>query len=214
MRIQTFGAILLTAAVLAGCGGGAAAPSSAAPSSAAAKPSAAASAPASAKPAASAAASAKPAASASAKPAASGAAGASAKPAASGAAKPAASGAAAAPSVPASVTLAINTNATLGKILTDDKNRTLYTRVNDTPTGSGCTGGCLTTWPPLYSNSVPTAPAGLTGTLALATRADNGAKQVMLGDKPLYYFAPDTNPGDAKGEGVGDPQTWHVIKIS
>ena len=116
--------------------------------------------------------------------------------------------------MPASVTLALNTNATLGKILTDDKNRTLYIRVNDTPTGSGCTAACLNVWPPLYSASAPTAPAGLTGTLALATRADNGLKQVMFNDKPLYYFASDANPGDAKGEGVGDPQTWHVVKAS
>ena len=204
MRIQTLGSILIGAIVLAGCGGSSAAPSSAAPAtSAAAKPatSAPASAAASAKPAASAAAS------AAAKPAASGAA------AGSAAAKPAASGAAAAaPSVPASVTLAVGTSATLGKILTDDKNRTLYQRVNDTPTGSGCTAGCLSTWPPLYSSSMPTAPAGLTGTLTLATRADNGAKQVMLNDKPLYFFTPD-QPGDTKGEGVGDPQTWHVVKI-
>ncbi len=216
-----FAGLLLGSSLLAACGGGSA-PASSAPASTPATTSPAASAAAS-KPAASASAEAKPAASASAaaKPAASGAAAsgsAAAKPAASGsaAAKPAASGSAAAaapPSVPASVTLAVGTSATLGKILTDDKNRTLYTFDRDTtPNESACTGGCLATWPPLYSNSAPTAPAGITGTMAVFTRADNSAKQVSLGGKPLYYYAADTNPGDTKGDGVGG--NWHVIKGS
>jgi predicted lipoprotein with Yx(FWY)xxD motif len=217
MRLQTLGGILLASAVLAGCGGGAATPSSAAPaSSAAAKPSTAAPA--------SAAAPAKPAASASAKPAASGAAAsASAKPAASGAAasaaaKPAASGSAAAkpaaaPSVPATVTLMVSTSPTLGKILADDKNKTVYTfDMDTTPDASACTAACLSTWPPLYSNAAPAAVTGLTGTFKVFTRSDNSAKQVEFGNKPLYYYAADAAPGDTKGDGVGG--RWHVVKAS
>jgi predicted lipoprotein with Yx(FWY)xxD motif len=108
----------------------------------------------------------------------------------------------------------VETSSSLGKVLADAKGKTLYTRVNDKPDGSGCTGGCLNVWPPLYSASVPTAPSGFTQPLALTTRADNSAKQVMVNNFPVYTFASDQNPGDTKGEGVGDPQTWHAVKVS
>ena len=120
----------------------------------------------------------------------------------------------AAPSVPANVTLSVQTSTSLGKVLADEKGKTLYMRVNDKPDGSGCSGACLNVWPPLYSAAVPTAPSGFTQPLALATRADNGAKQVMVNNFPVYTFASDQAAGDTKGEGVGDPQTWHAIKVS
>jgi predicted lipoprotein with Yx(FWY)xxD motif len=223
---------LVVAGLLAACGGGAATPSTAAPSSAAAKPSAAASiaasASAAAKPAASAAASAsaKPAASAaaSAKPAASAAA--SAKPAASTAAsaKPAASGSAAAkpaPSIAAATaveTLKL-TDSSLGKVVTDDEGKTMYSFTLATDPASknaaSCTGACLGAWPPVVSTEAPKAPAGLTGTLGIITRTDVNVKQVTYNDMPLYYFVQDKAPGDVKGQGVtGFNGNWQAIKAS
>jgi predicted lipoprotein with Yx(FWY)xxD motif len=220
---------LVVAGLLAACGGGAATPSTAAPSSAAAKPSAAASiaasASAAAKPAASAAASAsaKPAASAaaSAKPAASAAA--SAKPAASTAA-PAASGSAAAkpaPSIAAATaveTLKL-TDSSLGKVVTDDEGKTMYSFTLATDPASknaaSCTGACLGAWPPVVSTEAPKAPAGLTGTLGIITRTDVNVKQVTYNDMPLYYFVQDKAPGDVKGQGVtGFNGNWQAIKAS
>jgi len=214
---------LLLAGTLAACGGGSAAPSSAAPASvAAAKPSTAASA--SAKPAASAAASAKPAASgaasASAKPAASGAA--SAKPAASGGAASGSAAAKPAPSlVPATTvaTLKITPGTSQGSILTDDKGKALYSFDEaSTPASKDatkCTAGCLTAWPPLLSSDAPTAPAGLTGKFGVITRTDFNVKQVTYNDMPLYYFIQDTAAGDAKGQNSkGFGGNWQVIKGS
>jgi len=42
------------------------------------------------------------------------------------------------------------------------------------------------------------------------TRA-GGVKQVTLNGYPLYYYAGDMAPGQAKGNGEGG--VWHVIKI-
>jgi Secreted repeat of unknown function len=40
------------------------------------------------------------------------------------------------------------------------------------------------------------------------TRSD-GSKQLALGGLPLYLFASDTQPGEAKGQAVGD--VWWVV---
>jgi predicted lipoprotein with Yx(FWY)xxD motif len=42
----------------------------------------------------------------------------------------------------------------------------------------------------------------VTGELAVITRSD-GVKQVTYKGSPLYRYAADTAPGDAKGQGVG-----------
>ncbi len=206
---------LVLAGALAACGGGAAAPSSPAPAiaSAAAKPaSAAAATSASAKPAAAA----SGAASAAAKPAA--ATSASAKPAASGAAGSAA--AKPAPSIVPATALAVlkvTNNAAQGNILTDDKGKTLYSFDEASSPASKdatkCTGACLGAWPPLLSTDVPATPPGVSGKLGIITRTDVAVKQVTYNDMPLYYFVQDTQPGDAKGQGVkGFNGNWQVIK--
>jgi hypothetical protein len=44
----------------------------------------------------------------------------------------------------------------------------------------------------------------------MITRA-GGAKQVTINGYPVYYYAGDMAPGQAKGNGEGG--VWHVIKI-
>jgi predicted lipoprotein with Yx(FWY)xxD motif len=45
-------------------------------------------------------------------------------------------------------------------------------------------------------------PAGLTsGKLGTVKRPD-GTRQLALGSRPLYTYVGDTQPGDAKGDGV------------
>jgi predicted lipoprotein with Yx(FWY)xxD motif len=98
---------------------------------------------------------------------------------------------------------------TLGTILVAANGMTLYKFANDKPGVSNCKDACATRWPVL------TAPAGklvgglgVTGTLATITRAD-GLTQVTYKDLPLYFYAPDTAPGDTKGQGVGG--VWFVV---
>jgi predicted lipoprotein with Yx(FWY)xxD motif len=61
-----------------------------------------------------------------------------------------------------------------------------------------CLGSCLTEWPPLDANQIPTAING-------ANSASIGLNlgQVTYNGNPLYYFVSDTSPGETGGNGVG-----------
>ncbi|WP_042420189.1 COG4315 family predicted lipoprotein [Comamonas aquatica] len=84
---------------------------------------------------------------------------------------------------------------------------TLYVFDRDAA-GSGksvCNGGCATNWPPLMAP----ASAQPIGHWSVVTR-DDGGKQWAYQGKPLYYWAKDSKPGDATGDGVGN--VWHTAK--
>ncbi len=109
----------------------------------------------------------------------------------------------------ASVAVNVSNNATLGNILVDGQGRTLYTYANDASGVSNCSGTCAQNWPPLtiVAGNTPTAGTGVTGTLAVITRAD-GSSQVTYNGKPLYYYKGDANPGDSNGQGIGS--VWYA----
>ena len=94
-------------------------------------------------------------------------------------------------------------------------NHTVYTFDSDTPGVSKCTGGCATTWPPLTipAGTTPTGGPGVTGQLGTITRGD-GSLQVTYKGMPLYTFAQDQAPGDAKGQGIKDVGTWTTVTVS
>jgi predicted lipoprotein with Yx(FWY)xxD motif len=92
-------------------------------------------------------------------------------------------------------------------LLTDAAGRTLYTFTKDAPGKSHCNGGCAAAWPPFLAKEGATA----TGNYSVVTR-DDGAKQWAINGKPLYHFAADTQPGDAKGEGQGG--VWFVVRTA
>ena len=99
-----------------------------------------------------------------------------------------------------------------GTVLAGSKGLTLYYYAEDKP-GSGksvCTGGCATAWPAL--KAPVRAPAGvkLPGKIGMITRAD-GTRQVTINGYPIYYYAEDMAPGQAKGN--GEEGKWHVIKV-
>jgi predicted lipoprotein with Yx(FWY)xxD motif len=97
----------------------------------------------------------------------------------------------------------------LGKILVDGEGRTLYLFTKDTPTVPACVGDCLSNWPPLTDATAPTIGDGLAaadfGTVALA----DGSQQITFHGHQLYYFAADSTPGDANGQGIGG--SWFVV---
>ncbi len=95
--------------------------------------------------------------------------------------------------------------ATVGKFLTGEDGKTLYTFKKDTTPGtSACTGDCATNWPPFTVTASDTVKPGdgVTGTLATISRPD-GTMQVTYNGAPLYYFAADKAAGDTNGQGVG-----------
>ena len=111
---------------------------------------------------------------------------------------------------PSSGTIGVGSTS-LGQVLVDGTNMTLYVFAKDMA-GSGnsaCSGACATNWPPLTVTSVPPNPAGANGTLGRITR-DDGTTQLTYNGKPLYRFAADKAPGDTKGNGVGG--VWSVAK--
>jgi predicted lipoprotein with Yx(FWY)xxD motif len=91
-------------------------------------------------------------------------------------------------------------------VLTNSKGFTLYSFALDTSTTSNCNGTCATNWPPV-TGSV-TAP-GVKGTFGTIKRSD-GSMQATFDGHPLYTFAADTSPGQAKGNGLhAFGGVWH-----
>ena len=100
-----------------------------------------------------------------------------------------------------------------GLVLAGSKGLTLYYDTADKP-GSGrsaCTGGCATAWPLLTAPVKAPAGVKVPGPIGMITRAD-GTRQVTINGYPIYYYAEDMTPGQAKGNGAEGK--WHVIKIT
>jgi predicted lipoprotein with Yx(FWY)xxD motif len=91
-----------------------------------------------------------------------------------------------------------------GSALAGEGGMTLYIFDQDTGGESSCYEGCDTNWPPLL---VEGGGEGVTGDIGVTARTD-GTVQVTYNDSPLYYFAGDSAPGDATGDGVGG--VWHI----
>lgn len=98
----------------------------------------------------------------------------------------------------------------VGEVLVGPDGLTLYMFDNDTQGegASSCTGGCLDNWPALTVEGEVSAGADVTAELTTFERED-GSTQVAANGWPLYYFAGDSAPGDANGQGVGD--VWWVL---
>ena len=97
-------------------------------------------------------------------------------------------------------------------VLTNAKGFTLYWFVPDTATKSNCNGSCARFWPPVKGPA--TAGPGVTGKLGVITRSD-GSKQAAYDGHPLYTYAGDTAPGQAKGNGLNlSGGVWHEMTAS
>jgi predicted lipoprotein with Yx(FWY)xxD motif len=97
-------------------------------------------------------------------------------------------------------------------VLTNAKGFTLYWFAPDTPTTSKCNGSCATYWPPVKGPA--TAGAGVTGKLGTITRSD-GSMQATYNGHPLYTYAADSAPGQAKGNGLNlSGGVWHEVTVS
>jgi predicted lipoprotein with Yx(FWY)xxD motif len=97
-------------------------------------------------------------------------------------------------------------------VVTDAKGLTLYWFAPDTSTTSKCTGSCATYWPPV--TGPVTAGSGVTGTLGTITRSD-GTTQATYDGHPLYTYAGDSAPGQAKGNGLNaSGGLWYEMTVS
>jgi predicted lipoprotein with Yx(FWY)xxD motif len=97
-----------------------------------------------------------------------------------------------------------------GDILVGADDMTLYMFDQDTQ-GSGsssCHDSCASNWPPLTVEGDAMAGDGVTADLSTFERED-GSMQVAANGWPLYYYAGDSDPGDATGQGAGG--VWWVL---
>ena len=116
-------------------------------------------------------------------------------------------------SSPAAATASSLKTATIGgaTVLTNSKGFTLYSFAPDTSTKSNCNGTCAQNWPPVQGSATA---AGVTGTFGTIKRSD-GSVQATFDGHPLYTFAADTAPGQAKGNGLNEEGgVWHEITTS
>jgi predicted lipoprotein with Yx(FWY)xxD motif len=127
-----------------------------------------------------------------------------------GSSSPAASstpaGASAPSSAPASggasasgATVITTASSSAGTFLTSGSGRAIYLWAKDTGGMSACTGACASAWPPV-TGTATAAGSAKASDLGTITRSD-GTKQVTYDGHPLYYFAGDSGPGTASGQG-------------
>lgn len=101
-------------------------------------------------------------------------------------------------------------DSSFGKIVTDNAGRSLYTFAGDTKDKSNCTSTCLEQWPPLTVSDTSQIKAERYMGTVMAFAREDGAFQISLDGRPLYYYKEDTNPGDIKGEGLG--KKWSLAR--
>jgi predicted lipoprotein with Yx(FWY)xxD motif len=91
---------------------------------------------------------------------------------------------------------------------------TLYAFSADTPTQSNCTGMCAQAWPPVLTQSPPTASGSASSSLLGAIPRSDGTFQVTYDGHPLYYFAPALDSG-TQGAGVtAFGGTFNTVNVS
>jgi hypothetical protein len=84
----------------------------------------------------------------------------------------------------------------------------MFDRDTEGEKSSACSGDCASAWPPLTVDGNPSTGSGVTADLATFER-ESGDRQVAASGWPLYYYASDSAPGDATGQGVGG--VWWVL---
>ena len=100
----------------------------------------------------------------------------------------------------------------LGKVLADQRGRTLYLFEKDKRGISACSGSCASFWPPLLTTGKPRVGPGIKPSLLGTTRRSDGRAQVTYGGHPLYRFSLDARPGQTKGEGLDDfGAHWYAV---
>jgi predicted lipoprotein with Yx(FWY)xxD motif len=112
----------------------------------------------------------------------------------------------------ASSTVVKTASSSLGTILVNGQGMTLYHLGGEQNGHFICTNSaCVGIWHPLTVASGG-APSGEVGSLGTVKRPD-GSLQVTYKGTPLYTFAQDQQPGEAKGQGFKDVGTWSVVTI-
>lgn len=100
----------------------------------------------------------------------------------------------------------------LGRILVDQRGRTLYLFARDRNGKSSCSGSCATYWPPVIATGKLHAGTGAKASLLGTTRRADGRRQVTYRHHPLYRYAGDATKGQTSGQGLdASGGKWWVL---
>lgn len=93
--------------------------------------------------------------------------------------------------------------------LVDAEGYVMYIFLADEQGGaaSTCTGGCASTWPAVADDGDLQLGEGLDAANFTTVTSESGSQLAYLG-RPLYFYAGDSAPGDANGQGIGG--VWFV----
>jgi predicted lipoprotein with Yx(FWY)xxD motif len=101
-------------------------------------------------------------------------------------------------------TVSVGSASGVGQVLVDSNGMTLYYFKKDVQ-GNGkstCYGSCASVWPPQTTSGAPKASGGAEASKLGAIKRTDGTMQVTYAGWPLYTYAADTKPGDAKGTDI------------
>ena len=104
-------------------------------------------------------------------------------------------------------------SAKYGDYLTDSKGITLYVSGDDKKLQSSCNDECAKTWLPfMYDSKDLASSTDKLGKRLNVIKRSDGSSQYAYGEKPLYYYSGDKNPGDMNGNGLNDGK-WSIVTI-
>jgi predicted lipoprotein with Yx(FWY)xxD motif len=99
--------------------------------------------------------------------------------------------------------------------LTDGAGRAIYLWVKDGTGKSMCEGSCAGAWPPVTTTGTVTGKNGVKSMDLKTLARSDGSMQVTYFGHPLYYFAGDSAPGQANGQGSnGFGAKWWLVSTS
>ncbi len=106
-------------------------------------------------------------------------------------------------------TIDIASKEGLGEYLVDQDGMALYYFAEDVPESenSSCGDTCIQYWPPFHTGQI-IIPSKLSSFDFDTIYREDGAAQTTYKGWPLYYYINDYNPGDVRGQGMGD--VWFV----
>jgi len=103
----------------------------------------------------------------------------------------------------------------VGPALVDGAGRTLYLFEADKTDKSTCSGACASLWPPDTVAAKPKAGPGVDAAKLGTTKRSDGTLEVTYNGHPLYFYAPDTQPGQDTGQGLNQfGAKWYVVASS
>lgn len=94
-----------------------------------------------------------------------------------------------------------------GEILVGPEGLTLYVFTADTDGTSTCYDACAELWPPVPADVA--IGSDLDQSMFGTTAREDGSEQLTVNGMPLYWYTPDTAPGDTTGQGFND--VWFVV---